>query len=115
VSMTFFEMTERYPEFTALMTASFNYDWRDDFADVEALLQSDVFSQPPEHRQQLLREIDAVLESYPSDEVLGRLLADIGSGFAAAIDAPSGEISWMSSLVSRLRTSLTPEAGGEAC
>jgi hypothetical protein len=98
----FSAMSDRYPGFMSLMTASFNVDWQDDFADVEAVLQSDVFALSATYQRRLRDQIDEVLLAHPTDDDLQQLLSDIGSGFSAAVDAGTSEVAWFTALRSRL-------------
>lgn len=102
----FSAMSERYPQFTSLMTASFNYDWQDDFVDVEAVLQSDVFALSAEYQRRLRDQIDEVLVTHPTDEDVQQLLSDIGTGFSAEADAGTSEIAWLTALRSRLSAAI---------
>lgn len=110
----FSAMSERYPAFMSLMTASFNVDWQDDFADVEAVLQSDVFALSTAYQRRLRAQIDEVLLAHPTDDDLQQLLADIGSGFSAAVDGGTSEVAWFRALRSRLDATIDEQRNGTA-
>jgi hypothetical protein len=96
--MEYDEIHRRYPRFTNLMEAYFNYDWRDDFdsySDVYAELVDDTV---PYIWAELAAEIRAVQAQFTTDDEIMGLLVHIGSGFDPRHDANIAPVQWLTEL-----------------
>ena len=97
------DVVRHAPRMTSLLGAEFNFDWRLDWPDAEAVLVQDIDDADLAGNQELQTELDYLLSALGTESLADAFLVDVDSGLDPLADTGESTRSWLIGVRDRVR------------
>jgi hypothetical protein len=107
------DVVRRSPKMTSLLGAEFNFDWRLDWPDVEAVLVQDLDDASLADNEELRTELDYLLSVLGTEPLADAYFTYVDSGLDPLADTGRSTRSWLIDVRDRARRNVVLKAESE--